>query len=118
VARIWIEPYRDQPIPYEYRRDHELRPEATGLLTRKIMFVTVAPFTFRFISTRQIEGCLAYYVQKTRHTDIEPEAASMNHWEAQRWYTELPMYLLEEPKRRKVVKALGRALALSPTLLP
>jgi hypothetical protein len=32
------------------------------------------------------------------------------HWEAQRWFERLPMYLLEEPKRRKVVLALRQAL--------
>jgi hypothetical protein len=32
-------------------------------------------------------------------------------WEIERWFERLPMYLLEEPKRRKVVKALTKALA-------
>jgi hypothetical protein len=37
----------------------------------------------------------------------------MDHWEAERWFERLPMYLLEEPKRLKVIKALERALTLA-----
>jgi hypothetical protein len=33
-------------------------------------------------------------------------------WEVERWFERLPMYLLEEPKRQKVLKALQKALAL------
>ena len=36
-----------------------------------------------------------------------------DHWEYQRWFELLPMYLLEEPKRRKVVAALSEALKLA-----
>jgi hypothetical protein len=36
-----------------------------------------------------------------------------DHWEAHRWLERLPMYLLEEPKRKKVVKALNQALILA-----
>ncbi len=34
------------------------------------------------------------------------------HWEAQRWYERLPMFLFEEPKRQKVETALKKALDL------
>lgn len=30
----------------------------------------------------------------------------------ERWFERLPMYLLEEPKRQKVIKALSKTLAL------
>jgi hypothetical protein len=30
-----------------------------------------------------------------------------------RWFERLPMYLLEEPKRQKVLKALSKALELA-----
>ena len=33
-------------------------------------------------------------------------------WDVERWFERLPMYLLEEPKRQKVLKALSKALAL------
>jgi len=35
------------------------------------------------------------------------------HGEAQRWFERLPMHLLEEPKRRKVLEALTRAFAVN-----
>ena len=34
------------------------------------------------------------------------------HGEAQRWFERLAMHLLDEPKRRKLVEALTRALQL------
>jgi hypothetical protein len=76
------------------------------------MLVAVASFTFRFISTDQIRECLAYYECKTRPSSMRP-TGGMSHWENQRWFEQLPMYLLEEPKREKVVQALGRALAVA-----
>jgi hypothetical protein len=33
----------------------------------------------------------------------------------ERWFERLPMYLLEEPKRKKVVQALAKALQLEET---
>jgi hypothetical protein len=36
-------------------------------------------------------------------------------WEVERWFERLTMYLLEEPKREKVVKALREALDLVET---
>jgi hypothetical protein len=39
----------------------------------------------------------------------------MDHWEAQRWFEQLPMYLLEDAKRKKVVAALQKALKLAET---
>jgi len=35
---------------------------------------------------------------------------SADSWEMQRWCERLPMYLSEEPKRQKIVKALTSAL--------
>jgi len=35
--------------------------------------------------------------------------------DVERWFERLPMYLLEEPKRQKVLKALCRAFALAET---
>ncbi len=74
-----------------------------------MMLVAVASFTFRFISTAQIRDCLAYYDRRIHPSSMRPIGA-VDHWEAQRWFERLPMYLLEEPKRTKVVKALKRAL--------
>ena len=59
MASIWVEPYRNQPIPFEYT------PQRAPA---KILMVSVASFTFRFISVQQIEDCLAYYQAKTHAT--------------------------------------------------
>jgi hypothetical protein len=72
-----------------------------------------ASFTFRFFSIDQLRDCLAYYERKTHPSSRLPIAGDIDHWEAQRWFERLPMYLLEEPKRVKVVKALGRALTFA-----
>jgi hypothetical protein len=77
-----------------------------------MVLVTVASFTFRFISTEQIRDCLAYYEQKTHPSSMLP-VGGMSHWEAQRWFEQLPMYLLEEPKKAKVVQALKQALFIA-----
>ena len=90
--------------------------------------VEVCSFTFYFRSLEEVEEYLAYYRQK-----IPPSSAdsaerekrfhvktatggyfnwsnSGDHWERQSRFDELPLYLREEPKRLKVVKALERAL--------
>jgi hypothetical protein len=34
----------------------------------------------------------------------------MDHWECERWLEKLPLFLREEPKRQRVIKALHNAL--------
>jgi hypothetical protein len=67
------------------------------------------------MSVQQLRDCLSFFEQKihpsSRH-QMPPETLAGVHGEAQRWFERLPMYLLEEPKRRKVVEALRRALQL------
>ncbi len=111
MARIWIEPYRGSGVPMEYWGP-EPNANSENLIVRKMLAVEVASFTFRFVSTEQIEDCLAYYERKTHHSS-RLRIGSADHWEVQRWFERLPMYLLEESKRDKVVKALRRALALA-----
>ena len=74
--------------------------------------VNVASFTFHFFSVAQIRDCLAYYSHKI-HATSRVSVGAADHWEVQRWFERLPMYLLEEPKRIKVVKALERALEVA-----
>lgn len=85
---------------------------AGKLIARSIMNVTVASFTFQFASLDQIRDYLAYYERKTHSSSMEPIGAA-DHWEVQRWFEKLPMFLLEESKRLKVVKALKRAVLLA-----
>ncbi len=73
-------------------------------------FVAVCSFTFSFQSLDQLRACLRYYSRKL-HPSGRINLGVADHWEVQWWYERLPLYLREEPKRQKVVKALSRALA-------
>ena len=78
--------------------------------------VRVASFTFRFASLEQLRDCHAYYDAKlhpsSRISHSELLKGGGDRFETQRWFERLPMHLLEEPKRQKVVKALAEALLL------
>jgi len=84
----------------------------TSLKPKEVLYVKVCSFTFAFHSLAQLEGCLEYYRQRIRPTSRIPEVqlGGSDHWECQRWFERLPMYLLEEPKRKRVVAALQLAL--------
>jgi len=47
--------------------------------------------------------------------DLGEDWRELRGWDVERWFERLPMYLMEEPKRQKVLKALSRALALAET---
>ena len=76
----------------------------------------VCSFTFTFDSIEQLERYLDYYSRKTHSTSRIPREELPNYGgdqsETQRWFERLPMYLLEEPKRKKVVAALTKAAEL------
>jgi len=94
-----------------------------SLLPRHVIVVRVASFTFRFGSIEQLRECLHYYEKKIQPSsrvaakkiaaDIGEDWRTQRGWEVERWFERLPMYLLEEPKRQKVLKALSRALELA-----
>jgi len=93
-----------------------------SLLPRHAIVVRVASFTFRFGTVKQLRECIQYYEQKTRPSsriaaktlaaDLGKEWRELRGWDVERWFERLPMYLLEEPKRQKVLQALSKALAL------
>jgi len=87
-------------------------PEASAhsLLAREVWFVRVCSFTFVFHTLPQIEACLAYYSKRIHPSSRLPADQMGDHWEHQRWFERLPMYLLEKPKRKKVVSALRTAV--------
>ncbi len=126
MARIWIEQHRTEGMNsprYENRKKRvEQAAKSPGLVPLQDAMVRVASFTFRFVSIEHLRDCLAYFQQKTHPTSRVPakELASQfgedwrtqRSWEVERWFERLPMYLLEEPKRARVVKALEKALQL------
>jgi hypothetical protein len=93
-----------------------------SLAPRHVIVVRVASFTFRFATIEQLRECIEYYRQKTHPSsriaaktlaaDLGEDWRLQRGWEVERWVERLPMYLLEEPKRQKVLKALSNALAL------
>jgi hypothetical protein len=93
-----------------------------NLAPRNLIVVRVASFAFRFESADRLRACLKYYEQKTRPSsriaagalaaELGEDWRQLRGWEVERWFERLPMYLLEEPKRQKVIKALSKALAL------
>lgn len=94
-----------------------------SLLPRHVSVVRVASFAFRFESLEHLRECIKYYERKTRPSsriaartlaaELGEDWREQRGWEVERWFERLPMYLLEEPKRQKVLKALSRALALA-----
>ena len=108
MSRIWKE-------PLVTHGNENLKP-------RSVILVRVASFTFRFGSVEQLRECIKYYEQKTHPSsriaartlaaDLGEDWRELRSWDVERWFERLPMYLLEEPKRQKVVKALHEALAL------
>jgi hypothetical protein len=96
-----------------------------SLVPRHVIVVRVASFTFRFGTIKELQDCVKYYQKKTRPSsriaaktmaaDIGQDWRDLRGWEVERWFERLPMYLLEEPKRQKVFKALSKALALVET---
>ena len=91
---------------------------APTLVSYDVVFVSVCSFTFRFYSRQQLERVLNYYEQRIVPSSREPESVwglrGGDHSEAERWFERLPLFLREERKRLKVVKALRDALNMFP----
>ena len=114
MAKIWKEEYTPGT---HYNKMWELStPEVSNSRSplHWVYLVRVCSFTFEFHSTEQIIICLDYYSEKVHPSSRIPWKElpdyGGDHSEVQRWFERLPMYLLEEPKRQKVVKALSSAV--------
>lgn len=112
MAQIWSEPFdwtkhQDQMFGVESSTaDHHRAPT---LLQRQVYFVRVCSFTFQFHSPQQIQACLDYYNRKIQPSSRR-DIGTADHWECERWFERLPLFLREESKRQRVVKALRDAL--------
>jgi hypothetical protein len=125
MAAIWKEAFqagqKGWPTPAPRSSTHmpgfPLPPTLpASLAPREVWHVRVCSFTFDFQSLDQLDACLAYYSHKIHPSSMIPWERLGEYGgdsgECQRWYERLPMYLLEEPKRKKVVTALQRAACL------
>jgi hypothetical protein len=84
--------------------------------------VEVCGFTFSFGSLEHIREYLEHFSRKVHPSSADGAERRVNswplggifsvgdHWERQSRFDELPLYLFEESKRLKVIKALQRAL--------
>jgi hypothetical protein len=118
MARVTITDYVEAKHPNSMRwvdnEQHERYVRSGGLTPYKVCTVEVCGFEFIFHSVMQAELCLDYYsrkVQPTSRLPVHTENLGGDHWETQRWFEKLPMFLLENSKRERVIKALTRAIA-------
>jgi len=90
-----------------------------NILPFETLHVRVCSFTFRFETIEELRECLAYFDRKVRPSSRVPlteiRKIRCGRWCSERWFERLPMYLLEEPKRKKVVTSLKDALTLMET---
>jgi hypothetical protein len=80
-----------------------------------LICASVCSFTFRFYSGEEIREYIAFFEKKTHPSSTLPipkGADSFFRRHAQRWYERLPMYLQEDSKRERVLKALRKAITL------
>jgi len=125
MSRIWYEKELSSDAPVVNANS------AIGqVLAKKVYFVEVCSFQFRFDSLKQMKEVLDYFEQKTHPSSRLPDEEwikaeqrqdpknyrrnikrfiESEHDVIQRWYERLPMWLYEEPKRKKIVKVLKQA---------
>lgn len=79
-------------------------------INKWIYYVYVCRFTFAFFSLESIPYYIRYYSTKILPSRIL-DTPHINHGMRQTLYSRLPMYLRDDSKRPRVVKALQSALA-------
>lgn len=112
MAQIWSEPFdrtkhqNHMAGVASFTDDHHRAPT---LLQRQVYFVRACSFTFQFHSIEQIRACLKSFDRKIQPSSRR-DIGGADHWECERWFERLPLFLREEAKRQRVVKALSDAL--------
>lgn len=116
MPKAWFEPYDSlahrNPMGSEVGgtppslERHDLAPT---LHNHQVLKVRACGFTFEFHSFEQLQACLDFYARKIQPSS-RVDIGGADHWEAQRWFERLPMYLREEKNRVQIVTALERAL--------
>jgi len=98
----WKEPYTG--ARYGDRPPDTLPARAGSLARQELICVSVCSFTFKFYRADEIRRAARFQSPKGLTVFFR--------WHSQRRYERLPMYLQEEGKRVKVLKALRKALIL------
>ena|SRR6185437_1321212 len=114
MARMWRE--LGDGRRFGFQEVEPLPPHARSLINNEVICVHVCSFTFRFVSKREIEEYIKFFQAKTHPTSRVPASmlpdSNFRQWHSQRWYERLPLFLQEESKRKKVLKALSEAIAM------
>ena len=117
MARITIEDFdamrHGNPMWYIDDAQRKRHQRAPTIVPYKVCLVKVCGFTFIFHSLPQLRLCLEYYSlehQPSSRLPVYDKNLGGDHWETQRWFEKLPQFLLEKPKRVKVIAALKKAL--------
>ena len=88
-------------------RDERLDPHS-------VYFVRACSFQFEFHSLDQLQACLEYFSRKVQPTSRIPHNELRNcggdHSEMQRWFERLPMKLMDNHRRPRIVSALRTAV--------
>ena len=122
MAQAWTETYD----PKRHRNKMHDASKIPGVPTEQywraptlqkypVYFVKVCNFTFEFHSIEQLKVCLEFFSKKVRPSSMirfseSDKKITWLHWVAQRWFERLPMKLLEERRRVRIVPALEKAL--------
>jgi hypothetical protein len=111
VARLWREPYTLEKARAACVRDWEDHLIVGPPNAPWIFYVEVCRFTFAFFSLDMIRRYRDFYAAEV----LPSSRLSGPLWSPagcnQRWFERLPLRLRKEPRRRRVVRALDRALA-------
>ena len=117
MARVTIEDFDSRRHGNPMRNiddlQHQRHNRAPTIVRCKVCLVDVCGFTFIFHSISQLQVCLDYYSRECQPSSRLPDYSEDLCWpnfQAQRWFEKLPQYLLEKPKRLKVVAALEAAI--------
>ncbi len=107
--KAWKEKYRDwKARGFDQRRT--FAPQHLRGVPEWVYFVRVCSFTFSFDSVEQIQEYLDYFSKRIQPSSAMPNVPQSG-WEYQTRFDELPLYLREEAKRQKVIKALTKAIS-------
>lgn len=116
MARFWREPYSEEKARQIGIHDFEGAPLLGPPKARWVYYVAVCGFTFAFFSLDMIREYLDFFSRKVVPSSRFSGASRFSSGAAasvgddQTRFERLPVWLREEPKRQKVVKALERAL--------
>jgi hypothetical protein len=112
MARITIEDFdamrHGNLMWYIDDAQRERYQRAPMIVPYRVCLVSGCGFRFIFHSLPQLRLYLEYYSLEHQPSSRLPVGG--DHWESQRWFDKLPQFLLEKPKRLKVVAALRKAL--------